>query len=133
LDLEGAFQVSAIRKIMESLPDYFDRVPDQSLVLSSTSEPTDDSPAGDKLVSAMRSSSWLAVHLPHGGEVNVRLDKDVLPGQWRAWWMNPKSGSKEVFERGSDQSSLTACSPTQGSIDEDWILFVDRDSIVGQY
>jgi hypothetical protein len=117
---------------MESLPDYFDRIPDQSLVLSSTSEPTDDSPAGDKLVSAMRSSSWLAVHLPHGGEVNVRLDKDVLPGQWRAWWMNPKLGSKEVFKRGSDQSNLTARSPTQGSIDEDWILFVDRDTIVTQ-
>lgn len=114
---------------MESLPDYFERVPDQSLILSSTNEPTGGSPAGDKLISAMRSTSWLAVHLPHGGEVEVRLDEKVLPDKWRAWWMNPKSGSKEVFERGSGSHSLKARSSTEGSIDQDWILYVDRDAV----
>lgn len=112
---------------MESLPDYFERVPDQTLILNSTNEPADGSSAGDKLIGAMRSKTWLAVHLPHGGEVEVRLDQEVLPGQWRAWWMNPKSGAKEVFERGSGQGRLKARSPTEGSIDEDWILYIDRD------
>lgn len=114
---------------MESLPDYFDRVPDQSLIISSTNEPTDGSSAGDKLVGAMRSTTWLAVHLPHGGEVEVRLDKEVLPGKWRAWWMNPKTGAKEVFDRGSGEATLKVRSPTEGSIDEDWILFIDRDVV----
>jgi hypothetical protein len=75
----------------------------------------------------MRSKTWLAVHLPHGGEVEVRLDKETMPGKWRAWWMSPKNGAKEVFKRGDGGENLKVTSPTQGSIDEDWILFVDRD------
>jgi hypothetical protein len=116
-----------MRKILESLPDYFDRVPDQSLILSSTEEPSDGSRAGDNLISAMRSKTWLAVHLPHGGDVEVRLDKETLPGRWRAWWMSPKNGAREVFERGDGGETFKATSSTQGSIDEDWILFIDRD------
>jgi hypothetical protein len=116
-----------MRKILESLPDYFDRVPDQSLILSSTNEPSDGSRAGDKLISAMRSKTWVAIHLPHGGDVQVRLDKETLPGRWRAWWMSPKNGAREVFERGDGGEAFSATSPTQGSIDEDWILFIDRD------
>ena len=130
LDLEGALTVSALRKILESLPDYFDRVPDQSLVLSSTNEPTDGSPAGDKLIGAMRSKTWLAVHLPHGGDVEVSLDKETLPAKWRAWWMIPKTGSKEVFQKGDGGESLKVSSPTQGSIDTDCILYVDRDDAI---
>jgi hypothetical protein len=78
----------------------------------------------------MRSKTWLAVHLPHGGDVEARLDKETLPGKWRAWWMNPKTGSKEVFQRGGGEESLKVTSPTQGSIDNDWILYVDRDDFI---
>lgn len=105
-------------------------MPDQSLILSSTNELTDGSSAGDKLVGAMRSQTWLAVHLPHGGNVEVRLDKETLPARWRAWWMNPKTGSKEVFQRGDGGESLKVTSPTQGSIDNDWILYIDRDAAI---
>jgi len=75
----------------------------------------------------MRSKTWLAVNLPYGGDVEVRLDKETLPGKWRAWWMSPKNGAKETFKRGADEETLKVTSPTQGSIDQDWILFVDRD------
>jgi hypothetical protein len=44
--------------------------------------------------------------------------------------MSPKTGSKEVFQRGGGEESLKVTSPTQGSIDNDWILYVDRDDFI---
>jgi hypothetical protein len=126
LDLEGAIQVSAMRRIVESWPDFFDRVPDQTLIVSSTNEPSDGSPAGDRLISAMRSKTWLAVHLPQGGDVEVRLDEKVLPAKFRAWWLSPKTGAKEIFAWGDGGTVMMTSSPTKGSIDQDWILFVER-------
>lgn len=127
--MEGAFQVGIMRKIMERLPGFFDRVPDQSLILSPAVSV--DSLLGDKLVSGMRSTTWLAAHLPHGGEVEVRLDASVVSDRWRAAWLDPKTGAREVFQRGSGEASLIARSPSEGSIDKDWILFVERDELPG--
>lgn len=116
---------------MEQLPDFFDRVPDQSFIVSSTGLEDSSTLLGDKLVSGMRSKTWLAVHLPHGGQVELRLDPATFSDQWRASWLDPKTGAREVFRRASGELSLTITSPTEGSIDNDWILLVERDNILG--
>jgi len=41
--------------------------------------------------------------------------------------MSTKNGAREVFKRGDGGETFKATSPTHGSIDEDWILFIDRD------
>lgn len=122
--------MSLLRRIVESLPDFFERVPDQSIIVSPKQETTGEW-LGDKLISGMRSTTWVAVHLPRGGEVQVRLDRTVLGDKWRALWLDPKTGAREVFDSGTAET-LTARSPTGGSIDEDWILLVERDVIPGQ-
>lgn len=115
---------------MESLPDYFDRVPDQTLIVSPIIKEEGDRPIGDKLVGAMRSTSWVAVHLPHGGGVEVRLDKAIVSDRWRAAWIDPRTGACETFKRESaGGETLRARSPTEGSIDQDWILLVQRDDL----
>lgn len=114
---------------MESLPGYFDRVPDQSFIISPR-QPETDKLAGDKLVSGMRSTSWMAVHLPHGGEVTIRLDGSILSDRWRASWLDPKTGACEMFKRESSEEDFTARSPTEGSIDHDWVLLLQKDTIL---
>jgi len=105
-------------------------VPDQSIIVS-PEQTTGEKLLGDKLISAMKSTSWLAVHLPHGGEVTVRLDNEILSDKWRASWLDPKTGAREVFKRGSGgEETLTVRSPTEGSIDNDWILLVQKDTIL---
>lgn len=113
--------------MVESLPDFFDRIPDQSFILSHANQEATGQWLGDKLVSGMRSKSWMAVHLPHGGEVEVQLDEDTLTSAWRGVWLDPKTGAREVFKRGTGAGTLKAQSPTSGSLDTDWILLVERD------
>jgi hypothetical protein len=114
---------------MEALPGFFDRVPDQSFIIA-PKQPETDKLLGDKLVSGMRSTSWMAVHLPHGGEVTVGIDQSILSDKWRASWLDPKTGAREVFKRGSKEEIFTARSPTEGSIDNDWVLLLQKDTII---
>lgn len=116
-----------MRSIMVSLPNYFDRVPDQSFIVSSTNEPTDGSRAGDKLISGMRSKGWAAVHLPYGGQVEIDLEKAKISTKWRAWWINPKTGGREVFKRGEGGGQLKVEAPSGGTLDDDWLLLVEDD------
>lgn len=120
--------MSLMRKIIERLPGFFDRIPDQDIIVSPKQDQR--SLLGDTLISGMRSTSWIAVHLPHGGEVTVSLDHKILSNEWRASWLDPKTGACEVFKRETGGETLKAKSPTKGSIDDDWILLVQRDALL---
>jgi hypothetical protein len=121
-----------MRRIMLSLPDYFSRIPDQKFITSDTEEPADGTAAGDKLISGMRGEGWAMVYLPYGGSVEVDLSK-ALPdqAQWRAWWINPRTGARESFEKGEEPKGVRSFkSPTQGSLGDDWLLLVETSTRV---
>lgn len=127
LDLPGAFHASVAKAILLSLPGYFSRVPDQNMIVSDTHE-SKGQRAGDRLVSGMRADGWAAVHLPYGGEVEVDLGLAV-PGapSWKAWWIDPRAGGREVFASGTKLASRAFTAPTAGSLADDWILLVTAD------
>jgi hypothetical protein len=114
---------------MLSLPNYHTRVPDQTFILSDTCD-TGDGRAGDHLIGGMRGDDWAMVHLPYGGDVEVDLAKS-LPNQtkWRAWWVDPRIGSREQFQEGDVLSGKeTFKSPSSGSLEDDWLLLLETGS-----
>ena len=130
LDLPGAFQAALIRQIVLSLPSPSSRIPDQSIILSDTHEPKKASVAGagENLVSAMRGDGWIMVHLPLGGEVQVSMSKGGLGDhKWRAWWIDPRTGGREVFESGERVTEKSFKAPSSGDGDDDWLLLVEED------
>ncbi|ORY25529.1 hypothetical protein BCR39DRAFT_543890 [Naematelia encephala] len=123
LDLAGAFMSGTAKRIVESLPGYFERIPDQSFILSDTHEPATDL-AGEELISGMREANgqWAMVHLPFGGPVELDLGK-ALPGKtsWRGWWWDPRIGSRETFGLGVTPGSKTFTAPDE----QDWLLYLE--------
>lgn len=121
--------MSILRRVIESLPGFYERIPDQSLIVAPLQVEDGDEPLGDTLIGGMRSATWIAAHLPHGGEVTVSLDPAIFGAQWRAEWLDPKTGARETFTRDTrGATTLTARSPSEGSIDCDWVLLVIRDT-----
>jgi len=132
LDLPGAFHAGIMRRVILSLPNCESRRPDQTLILSDTHD-TGDGLAGDKLISAMIGDGWTMVHLPYGGEVKVDMAKACpLDKGWRAWWIDPKDGSRRLATAGEklpERRSPTGrefVAPSGGSKENDWLLLVEQ-------
>ncbi len=86
-------------------------------------------PAGDKLIAGMRSDKgeWAMVHLPYGGVVDVNVEKALKVGRYRAWWIDPRIGAKEVIGTGAavnvnDTSAKTTFDSPDG---KDWLLLLE--------
>jgi hypothetical protein len=127
LDLPGAFQVGLMRRICLSLPSFFSRMPNSSFILSDTMEPKDGSRAGDKLISGMIGEGWSMVHLPYGGGVDVDIGA-ALSGstEYRAWWIDPRTGGREIFEEGKVRSGAKHFhAPPEGAQEDDWLLYIE--------
>jgi hypothetical protein len=101
-----------MRRICLTLPSFFSRMPNSSFILSDTMEPKDGSRAGDKLM----------VHLPYGGGVDFDIGA-ALPGstEYRARWMDPRTGGREIFEEGKVRSGAKHFqAPREGAQEDDW-------------
>lgn len=116
LDLPGAAQMQHARNLMQSRP-FFERVPDQSLLLSGE----DESP-NRILATRAIDGSYAMVYLPQGQNVtqNVTIDLQKLSDAPRAWWFDPRRG--EAHETGAESHCFEPPSP------EDWILVLDDKS-----
>lgn len=127
LDLAGAFQSGIAKRIVESLPGFFDRIPDQSFILSDTLEPSDPKVyAGEELISGMRNAKglWLMVHLPFGGNVTVNLGV-LAQGRKRGWWIDPRAGSRESFGWVEEAHEGVFTAPDE----RDWLLYIELSDI----
>jgi hypothetical protein len=120
-----------MRAILLFLPNYFTRIPDQNFITSSTNESADGSRVGDKLISGMRGEGWAMVHLPHGGSVEVDLQK-ALPGsetavgkEYRAWWVDPRTGGKETLGKGKSDGPIKGRKKFTAKDNEDWLLLLE--------
>lgn len=82
----------------------------------------------------MAGEDWAMVHLPYGGELEVDVMKALKLNSatgkaWKGWWVDPRTGAKELFASGSNTSgeagkTLRASSPSQGSKKDDWLLLL---------
>jgi len=113
LDLPGSSQMRHARALIESRP-VFDRVPDQSLIVS-------DVGAGSDHVRATRSTdySYAFVYLPSGSPVTI--DLAAFPAPPAASWFDPRSGGTLPI----DPWTNPTFSPPSSGPGEDWVLVLD--------
>lgn len=66
------------------------------------------------------------IQLPHGGGVEVDFSR-ALPGggRWRAWWVDPRTGGREVFESGTERGTKRLVAPSECEGDDDWLLLLE--------
>lgn len=134
LDLPGAYYASILKTVLLSLPDFFTRRPDSTFILSDTNEPkTDDENGLDRLIQGLKADSWAMVHLPYGGYTKIDLSGAMgqCKSTYRAWWIDPRSGGRSPLFKGErkaidGQAGFT--SPTEGSLEHDWILLLETFS-----
>lgn len=133
LDLPGAYYASIMKSIMLSIPNFLSRVPDNSFILSDRNE-VEGKPAGDKLIQGMKGKGWAMVHLPYGGSVEIDLNEALDDGEggeggkYRGWWIDPKTGGREIFEEGEIKGKKEFKSPSEGSLKTDWLLYIESVS-----
>jgi hypothetical protein len=130
LDLPGAYYAAILKRIMLDLPNFHARRPNSSFIQSDIKDSHDGSPAGSELISGMSALGWAMVHLPFGGSVTINLVL-ALPDavEFRAWWIDPRVGSKVIgVHKEPVAASRNFIAPSEGSINDDWLLYLERTS-----
>jgi hypothetical protein len=61
------------------------------------------------------------IYLPHGGEVNVKLD----PGRYVVKWFNPRNGDYSMAATAEGTAWKSPAAPD----DDDWVLLFTRTEI----
>ncbi|OLT11821.1 hypothetical protein BJF78_25920 [Pseudonocardia sp. CNS-139] len=101
---EGATQMHHLKDLMLSR-SYFDRVPDQGMVVGGTARAT-----------RAESGEWAMLYLPEGG--SVEIDPSALAGPVaEVTWFNPRTGASEAGSGGGPEFTAPD--------DEDWVLVLD--------
>jgi hypothetical protein len=122
LHLDGAVQMSYIRRLLESRP-FLSRVPDQSLLAS-------EEGSGDDRVQATRGAdgSYALVYISSGQPVAIHLDKLSAP-HLNGYWYDPRDGTATTIGQFSNTSGLRFTPPSSGP-GHDWVLVLD-DAALG--
>ncbi|MGI4787407.1 MAG: glycoside hydrolase family 140 protein [Janthinobacterium lividum] len=121
LDRPGAFQVSFLRRLLESRPG-FGRIPDQSLLASNSGD-------GRAHISATRDADgkYALIYTPEAREsLNVHLDKLAGP-RVRAAWFDPRSGQETQVIGEYPAQGIQMFLPPETAQEEgsDWVLVLD--------
>jgi hypothetical protein len=120
LNLPGATQVKNLRALMESRA-YYSRVPDQSVVVSSTFSGTDH-------IQATRDAngSFAMVYSASGLPFTVNMSKITGgTGMVNAAWYDPRTGKVTAIGKFANTGTRTFTPPTRG-YGQDWVLTLDR-------
>ena len=121
LDLEAANQVKHLKNLMLNRT-YFDRIPDQNLIVT-------DQNYDENYVSATRNKigSYGLFYIPMGQPIEINLTP--LSGEeFRMTWFDPRTGvefpgnNKLALSKGSN---LILTPPSQGR-GNDWVLIIER-------
>ena len=116
LDLPGAFQITQVRRLMESRP-MLTRVPDQSLIAAGQGE-------GAEHIQAARGDGYAYIYIPTGETVTIQLGK-ISGARVRALWYNPRVGESTVigeFDNAGSREFDPPAAPVDGN---DWVLVLD--------
>jgi hypothetical protein len=112
----AARQMANLRRLVESRP-YFERVPDQSLIVTGSGD------RGRHVRAARDSASTYAfVYIPESDQqVTVDLAKLSAPRP-RAWWYDPRTGFGTLIGEVDGRGEKTFRTPPYGP---DWVLVID--------
>jgi WD40 repeat protein len=98
IDSPGARHAAVHRRVITSLPQWWTRVPDQSVLAGNPD-------GGNMPTAAARSAArdWILAYLPTRDKATVRMNK-VAGGEAEAFWIDPQTG---------DRTRIGAC-PAEG-------------------
>ena len=114
LQLKGASQLIHLKKLMLSRP-YFDRVPDQGLLVSPK--------VGDEHIRCTSGPGFVFCYLPMGGAIELNANT-MNYNQAQGWWFDPKNGDTISIGTFSKNGNMLFNAPTNGR-GNDWILVLD--------
>lgn len=111
---------------------YFDRIPDNKVISTDLGEDE-----GRFSATRDKKARWAAVYSPQGLSfgVDVGYVAGVLGGgsnttvKWTEKWYSPRNGSFVSEAEGCGVDVVTFNPPSGGSVDHDWVLFLDDISL----
>ncbi|WPU92380.1 glycoside hydrolase family 140 protein [Mucilaginibacter sabulilitoris] len=112
----GAQQMVYLKKLMLSRP-YFERIPDQSLIVGSQGQKY------DRLI-ATRGKNYAFVYTYTGREININTDK-LTGTKIKASWYNPRNGQITGIGTVAKAKTLKFKPPGQKANGNDWVLIID--------
>ena len=113
---EGAWDILHLRRLLLSRP-FFDRVPDQEMIVDGTGE-------GQARVRATRGHAYAFVYLPTGAPVTLRLGR-ISGEEILTWWFNPRTGEARPAGRYPNRSTRQFEPPGPHGRGLDWVLVLD--------
>ena len=113
LDAPGFNQMKHLKKLMLSLPSYFDRVPDPSVIAGKNGK------RYDRLI-ATRGNDFLLVYNYSGRSMQVDLRK-IKGKRKKVWWMDAASGQRTFIGEYND-TIISYTPPTQPQAVRDGVL-----------
>jgi len=119
LDEPGAHQMTWLKKLMLSRP-FFERIPDQTILLENPHDPTGH-------LQACRGSDYLMIYIPTGKPVQINTGK-LTATQLAVWWYNPRTGEAQSAGKMANKASMTFDPPGETSRGNDWVLVIDDAS-----
>lgn len=127
LHAPGARQMIHARRLLESRP-YFDRAPDDTLLVPHPRAPHLIPGAGRARFAALRAADHghAMIYAPSGRAFTVRTAA-LGPGPLRAWWFDPRDGSARDLGLLPAAAETSFTPPTPGEL-LDWILVLDDAS-----
>ena len=112
----GAGQLQHLKRLILSRP-YFDRVPDQSVIVG-------ENGTRYEYVTATRGRDYLFVYTYTGRPFEIRLG--VLSGdRVKAWWYSPRDGSSQAIGDFPNRGTRRFTPPGVPPPGNDWVLVVD--------
>lgn len=118
----GAAQMVHLKELMLSR-SFFDRVPDQSLVVADQRKLVPAAPY-DKIL-ATRGKNYMMAYTYTGRDFSLNMGK--IPGEKvKASWFNPRTGKTTGFAEILNTGTATFNPPGQKKNGNDWVLIIDR-------
>lgn len=116
LNAPGATQMQYLKDLMLSRDNYFDRVPDQTLIAEN----------GEKYnrLLATRTADYAFVYNYNGREMKINMGK-INGDKVKASWFNPRNGEETVI--GEVENTGVQTFKPEGEVEDgnDWVLILD--------
>ncbi len=119
LDLPGAFQMTHLRRLMESRP-MLTRIPDASLIIEGQTN-------GPDHIEATRGDDYAFVYSPYGKTFKIAMEK--ISGQKvKCQWFNPRNGESIEIGELENTGIREFDPPGQTERGNDWVLVLGDSS-----
>lgn len=122
LNSPGAQQIKYLRALMESFPNYLNRIPDQSIIVSPNNN-------GIYYIQATRDAggAYALVYIPDGAPVTVNMAK-IANGNVNASWYNPRTGAYTLIGNFPNSGPRTFDAPGASAEGNDWVLVLTNQA-----